>query len=143
MPYKPWNGVGSSTNWQSTSRFGGYCTHSSILFLTWHRPYLALYEVGVLRCNSHRTFEMLTVRSNLCTTPSRRLRSSSLRVPFGTGMSRRLGPSEPLTSTGRANRRGEHPPSPARSPLPTFRSSMSTAEPSRSPIRCTGSPSIR
>jgi tyrosinase len=46
MPYKPWNGVGSTTNWQSTSGFGGYCTHSSILFLTWHRPYLALYEVG-------------------------------------------------------------------------------------------------
>ncbi|KAK4129080.1 Monophenol monooxygenase [Parathielavia appendiculata] len=44
MPYKPWNGVGSITNWQSTSGFGGYCTHSSILFLTWHRPYLALYE---------------------------------------------------------------------------------------------------
>lgn len=45
MPYKPWNGVGSNTNWRSTSGFGGYCTHSSILFLTWHRPYLALYEV--------------------------------------------------------------------------------------------------
>ncbi|KXX72895.1 Tyrosinase [Madurella mycetomatis] len=44
MPYKPWNGVGSQTNWQTTSGFGGYCTHSSILFLTWHRPYLALYE---------------------------------------------------------------------------------------------------
>ncbi|CAI4216155.1 unnamed protein product [Parascedosporium putredinis] len=25
-------------------QFGGYCTHSSILFLTWHRPYLALLE---------------------------------------------------------------------------------------------------
>ena len=23
----------------------GFCTHSSILFLTWHRPYLALFEV--------------------------------------------------------------------------------------------------
>ncbi|KAK0671041.1 hypothetical protein QBC41DRAFT_335569 [Cercophora samala] len=44
LPYKPWNGVGSSTDWQSTSGFGGYCTHSSILFLTWHRPYLALFE---------------------------------------------------------------------------------------------------
>ncbi|KAH6650426.1 common central domain of tyrosinase-domain-containing protein [Chaetomium tenue] len=44
MPYKPWNGVGSNTNWRNTSGFGGYCTHSSILFLTWHRPYLALYE---------------------------------------------------------------------------------------------------
>ncbi|KAK0624826.1 hypothetical protein B0T17DRAFT_531175 [Bombardia bombarda] len=44
MPFKPWNGVGSDTDWQSTSGFGGYCTHSSILFLPWHRPYLALYE---------------------------------------------------------------------------------------------------
>ncbi|KAK4167136.1 hypothetical protein QBC43DRAFT_8498 [Cladorrhinum sp. PSN259] len=44
LPYKPWNGVGSNSDWQSTSGFGGYCTHSSILFLTWHRPYLALYE---------------------------------------------------------------------------------------------------
>lgn len=23
----------------------GYCTHGSILFPTWHRPYLALFEV--------------------------------------------------------------------------------------------------
>jgi len=23
----------------------GYCTHASILFPTWHRPYIALYEV--------------------------------------------------------------------------------------------------
>jgi tyrosinase len=23
----------------------GYCTHASILFPTWHRPYMALYEV--------------------------------------------------------------------------------------------------
>jgi tyrosinase len=44
MPYKPWNGVGSTTNWASSSGFGGYCTHSSILFTTWHRPYMALYE---------------------------------------------------------------------------------------------------
>lgn len=22
----------------------GYCTHTSVLFATWHRPYLALYE---------------------------------------------------------------------------------------------------
>ena len=25
--------------------FEGFCTHSSILFLTWHRPYLSLFEV--------------------------------------------------------------------------------------------------
>lgn len=28
--------------------FGGFCTHSSILFLTWHRPYLAIFEVRLL-----------------------------------------------------------------------------------------------
>jgi tyrosinase len=39
-PYVPWNNVGGLQNPTS-----GYCTHSSILFLTWHRPYLALYEV--------------------------------------------------------------------------------------------------
>ncbi|MCJ1437735.1 hypothetical protein MMC27_007122 [Xylographa pallens] len=26
----------------------GYCTHASVLFLPWHRPYLALYEVGTV-----------------------------------------------------------------------------------------------
>ncbi|MCJ1477585.1 hypothetical protein MMC13_006258 [Lambiella insularis] len=37
-PNVPWDGVVGYT-----SRVG-YCTHSSILFPTWHRPYLALYE---------------------------------------------------------------------------------------------------
>ncbi|KAF2815808.1 tyrosinase-domain-containing protein [Mytilinidion resinicola] len=39
-PYIPWNDVAGIQNPGN----GGYCTHSSILFLTWHRPYLALYE---------------------------------------------------------------------------------------------------
>ncbi|KAF7945069.1 hypothetical protein EAE96_009849 [Botrytis aclada] len=39
-PYRPWGGVkgDNSSGWQ------GYCTHSSILFAPWHRPYLALFE---------------------------------------------------------------------------------------------------
>ncbi|CCA72436.1 related to tyrosinase precursor (monophenol monooxygenase) [Serendipita indica DSM 11827] len=37
-PYIPYDGSGSAGN------FGGYCTHSSILFPPWHRPYLALFE---------------------------------------------------------------------------------------------------
>lgn len=45
MPFKPWDGVGSDSDWEESSGFGGYCTHSSILFTTWHRPYIALYEV--------------------------------------------------------------------------------------------------
>ncbi|KAH0538314.1 hypothetical protein FGG08_005088 [Glutinoglossum americanum] len=39
-PYTPWDNVGpSSDGW-----FNGYCTHTSNLFPTWHRPYLAVYE---------------------------------------------------------------------------------------------------
>lgn len=43
VPFTSWNGVEpiSGTN-QS-----GYCTHSSVLFPMWHRPYLALYEVSL------------------------------------------------------------------------------------------------
>jgi tyrosinase len=37
LPYRPWNGV-------EGNQVTGYCTHSSILFPTWHRPYLALFE---------------------------------------------------------------------------------------------------
>lgn len=39
-PYAPWDGV------KGVGNAAGYCTHSSILFLTWHRPYLALFEAS-------------------------------------------------------------------------------------------------
>ncbi|KAH8880045.1 tyrosinase-domain-containing protein [Thozetella sp. PMI_491] len=45
MPFKPWDNVQGNTDWSTDPQgFGGYCTHSSILFTTWHRPYLALFE---------------------------------------------------------------------------------------------------
>jgi tyrosinase len=40
-PYIPWDGVQAVPGGSGT----GYCTHSSVLFLTWHRPFLALFEV--------------------------------------------------------------------------------------------------
>lgn len=40
VPFKSWDSVQRSSNGG-----GGYCTHSSNLFPTWHRPYVALYEV--------------------------------------------------------------------------------------------------
>ncbi|KAG8810691.1 hypothetical protein FRC17_002833, partial [Serendipita sp. 399] len=40
-PYIPYDGAGQRSLNQN---FGGYCTHSSILFPPWHRPYLALFE---------------------------------------------------------------------------------------------------
>lgn len=41
MPYEDWDGVGPLEGLEDR----GYCTHMSVLFLSWHRPYLALYEV--------------------------------------------------------------------------------------------------
>ena len=40
-PYREWGNV-TGTN---DSRWQGYCTHTSILFAPWHRPYLSLFEV--------------------------------------------------------------------------------------------------
>lgn len=39
-PYREWGNVSGTNN----SRWQGYCTHTSILFAPWHRPYLALFE---------------------------------------------------------------------------------------------------
>ncbi|KAL2131576.1 hypothetical protein VTI74DRAFT_4873 [Chaetomium olivicolor] len=39
-PHHTWGGVEPVPGNENT----GYCTHSSVLFPTWHRPYLALYE---------------------------------------------------------------------------------------------------
>jgi len=39
-PAQAWDNVPG----RSGARAAGYCTHSSILFPTWHRPYLAVYE---------------------------------------------------------------------------------------------------
>ena len=41
VPWIEWNDVMPKPGSEDT----GYCTHVSELFLTWHRPYLALYEV--------------------------------------------------------------------------------------------------
>ncbi|KAK3996859.1 putative tyrosinase [Cladorrhinum sp. PSN332] len=40
MPHQTWGGVEPTPGSEDT----GYCTHSSVLFPTWHRPYMALYE---------------------------------------------------------------------------------------------------
>ncbi|KAK2002831.1 Di-copper centre-containing protein [Colletotrichum falcatum] len=41
VPFVPWNGVPGVAGGEDR----GYCTHMSILFPSWHRPYLALYEL--------------------------------------------------------------------------------------------------
>jgi hypothetical protein len=50
VPFEPWSGVESVEG----GNMSGYCMHSSVLFSTWHRPYLALFEVGIPRSVHHR-----------------------------------------------------------------------------------------
>ena len=47
LPYEQWEGAGGNSP-APGSQWGGYCTHGSVLFPTWHRPYVALYEVSVI-----------------------------------------------------------------------------------------------
>jgi tyrosinase len=39
QPYIPWNDATASKGQ------GDYCTHSTVLFPTWHRTYVLLFEV--------------------------------------------------------------------------------------------------
>jgi tyrosinase len=43
-PYIAWDNVNPTTP-DPTAFPTGYCTHGQVLFPTWHRPYLALFEV--------------------------------------------------------------------------------------------------
>ncbi|KAI0318086.1 common central domain of tyrosinase-domain-containing protein [Amylostereum chailletii] len=42
MPYEPW--AGSRKGYED-----GYCVHGTVLFPTWHRPYIALFEQALQR----------------------------------------------------------------------------------------------
>ena len=48
MPFQPWGGVEPVAG----SEDYGYCHHVSILFPTWHRPYVAMFEVRAEGCYS-------------------------------------------------------------------------------------------
>ncbi|KAK8066160.1 hypothetical protein PG997_012907 [Apiospora hydei] len=45
-PYAAWDNVKKAAGAQA----GGYCPHSSVLFPTWHRPYLQLLEQNIWQC---------------------------------------------------------------------------------------------
>nr|BAF74396.1 tyrosinase [Pholiota nameko] len=44
LPYTPWDGITGDQPFDPNTQWGGYCTHGSVLFPTWHRPYVLLYE---------------------------------------------------------------------------------------------------
>ena len=42
VPWEPWNGVEA---FNASTAQSGFCFHVSVLFPSWHRVYMALYEV--------------------------------------------------------------------------------------------------
>ncbi|EPS44263.1 hypothetical protein H072_1759 [Dactylellina haptotyla CBS 200.50] len=71
-PYVPWDGVdGPNTG-------SGYCTHASILFPTWHRPYLAAYEqiLGGIMVNLANQYPAGQVRNRYVAA------ASKFRLPY-------------------------------------------------------------
>lgn len=48
VPFEPWGGVQPTPGNENS----GYCHHEDILFPTWHRAYVALYEVCRLNLSS-------------------------------------------------------------------------------------------
>jgi tyrosinase len=44
LPYVSWDAENPDP--VSDNGWRGYCTHGSVLFPTWHRPYMMLYEVS-------------------------------------------------------------------------------------------------
>jgi tyrosinase len=52
IPYQAWEGAGGNEPVEGRE-FGGYCTHGSVVFPTWHRPYVSLYEASIISIRSY------------------------------------------------------------------------------------------
>jgi len=53
LPYQAYNGDDSKA-WtdnelKNRSKWGGYCHHGDVLFPTWHRPYVLLFEKAIIQ----------------------------------------------------------------------------------------------
>ncbi|KAJ7022230.1 photo-regulated tyrosinase [Mycena alexandri] len=69
-PFMSWNNSGATVN--DDAVFWGYCTHGTILFPTWHRPYMALFEqtiqenaIGIAKKYTSRADEFLDAAYDL------------------------------------------------------------------------------
>jgi len=69
LPHIPWGEPASADQDPQT----GYCTHASVLFATWHRPYLALIEQ---RISAHANNEANKFRGD----QAERWRNAAARV---------------------------------------------------------------
>ncbi|KAH9929640.1 tyrosinase [Amylocystis lapponica] len=74
LPYVEWNGSGSDNS--ASKDWGGYCTHGSVLFPTWHRAYIMLFE-QVLQNHAIDIAKQYTVDQDAWN-----LAAINLRAPF-------------------------------------------------------------
>ncbi|KAF9005143.1 tyrosinase [Cyathus striatus] len=63
VPYVPWNDSTGPKPLDPRRQWGGYCVHGSVLFPTWHRPYMLLYE-QILNQAAREIAEEYTVDTN-------------------------------------------------------------------------------
>ncbi|CAM1509015.1 Fc.00g027540.m01.CDS01 [Cosmosporella sp. VM-42] len=63
LPYEAWPANDEKLKSLKTKPDTGFCTHTSILFLSWHRPYLALFE-STLRDAMLYVAKQFTVEEN-------------------------------------------------------------------------------
>ncbi|PIL22742.1 hypothetical protein GSI_15435 [Ganoderma sinense ZZ0214-1] len=73
LPYEPWN---DDPNKTPLGSFGGYCTHATSIFPTWHRPYVLAFE-QVLQDHAAKIAEEYTTE-----TSEWRKAAAELRQPF-------------------------------------------------------------
>ena len=89
LPFVQWEGAGG-TNPIQGSDWGGYCTHGSVLFPTWHRPYVTLYEVSPVSRGPAYTTLLIELNSKCC-------RAMLLRLLSNTKLTKIVG--QPLPRT--------------------------------------------
>ncbi|KAG9029812.1 hypothetical protein FS837_003464 [Tulasnella sp. UAMH 9824] len=89
LPYQQWETSGGD---QPVGRWGGYCTHGSMLFPTWHRPYVATYE---------QTLQALAVQISDTYTTSDKAQwqdaAVNLRLPYWDWASNAVPPSQVIS----------------------------------------------
>ncbi|KAI5459795.1 tyrosinase precursor [Mariannaea sp. PMI_226] len=79
VPFQPWNGVEAVPQ----ANQSGYCPHSSVLFPTWHRPYLALFEARTPNQEMHRIVNVIAgMFPNETERRSYQQAASDFRIPY-------------------------------------------------------------
>ena len=98
VPRQNWNGIGQCS---TCSGADGYCTHDSVLFPSWHRAYLALFEqqlvaTAVSIANAWPTSGSSITRAQMQTA------ASTLRLPYWdwAAIPANGGPDLPPSTTG-------------------------------------------